>query len=140
MQCTQCPSWCLPGRIAKKCILPQGSWDQIELLFPPPGTLCCSDLSQDRATAFCTLQCFAVGSTWQGHKGPLFTPGPGCTMQSFPLVTHCWVSMAGSEALPPLQCYLLLPMAVLQNGGDRGESGTAFWGMNSANSNVTSST
>lgn len=42
----------------------------------------------------------AVGRIWHGHKGPLFVPEVGHTMQSFPLVTQSWVSTAGLETLP----------------------------------------
>lgn len=53
-----------------------------------------------RHCPLCTVTVLLLGEIWHGHKGPLFVPEVGHTMQSFPLVTQSWVSIAGLETLP----------------------------------------
>lgn len=78
---------------------PWRSRDQTSFLFLPAAPVAAAICHRAEPLPSVHSNSFAAGRIWHGHKGPLSVPEVEHTMQSFPLVTQSWVSVAGLETL-----------------------------------------
>lgn len=92
----------MPVRQANKYILPLGITGPNELPLPPAAPTAAAICHRAEPLPSVHSNSFAIGRIWHSHKGPLFVPEVGHTMQSFPLVTQSWVSTAGLETFPDI--------------------------------------
>lgn len=78
---------------------PWRSRDQTSFLFLPAAPVAAAICHRAQPLPSVHSNSFAAGRIWHSHKGPLSVPEVEHTMQSFPLATQSWVSVAGLETL-----------------------------------------
>lgn len=131
VQLIKCPYRCLSGRGKKKLhFTPQ---DLMSFFLLPTAPTAAEICHRAKALPSVRSNSFAVGRIWHGHKGPLFVPEVGHTMQSFPLVTQelgfhsqvrntlWWLQPTNLNTIPMPNPRFLFPCQVLLDRGDRRE-------------------